>query len=144
MFIGLCNGSSRVFVISDASTSLYIYIYIWMYLCSAFSYDSQLTAGTSYFIWNLIFHVTKGSDLNLFEHMAKRRWCLLYLFTVYAHLGAWGSVVVKALRYLSDGTGIDSRWCHWIFQWHIPSDRTLALGSTQPLVKLSTRNISWG
>jgi hypothetical protein len=30
--------------------------------------------------------------------------------------GAWGSVVVKALRYKSDGPGIDSRWCHWIFQ----------------------------
>jgi hypothetical protein len=24
----------------------------------------------------------------------------------------------------------------WIFQWHIPSDRTMALGSTQPLVKM--------
>jgi hypothetical protein len=30
--------------------------------------------------------------------------------------GAWGGVVVKALRYYSDGPGIDSRWCHWIFQ----------------------------
>ena len=28
----------------------------------------------------------------------------------------WGGVVVKALRYYSDGPGIDSRWCHWIFQ----------------------------
>ena len=28
--------------------------------------------------------------------------------------GAWRGVVVKALR--SDGPGIDSRWCHWIFQ----------------------------
>jgi hypothetical protein len=25
---------------------------------------------------------------------------------------AWGSVVVKALHYCSDGPGIDSRWCH--------------------------------
>ena len=57
---------------------------------------------------------------------------------------AWGSVVVKALRHQSDGPGIDSRWYHWIFQWHIPSDRTMALGSTQSLVKMSTRNISWG
>ena len=55
--------------------------------------------------------------------------------------GAWGGIVVKTL---SDGPGIDSRWCHWIFQWHIPSDRTIALGSTQPLVKMSTRKISWG
>ena len=58
--------------------------------------------------------------------------------------GAWGGVVVQALRYYSDGPGIDSRWCHSIFQWHIPSDRTMALGSTQPLMKMSTRNISWG
>jgi len=39
--------------------------------------------------------------------------------------GVWGRVVVKALRYLSDGPGIDSRWCHWFYQWHIPSDRTM-------------------
>ena len=25
-------------------------------------------------------------------------------------------LLVKALRYQSDGLGIDSRWCHWIFQ----------------------------
>ena len=31
-------------------------------------------------------------------------------------VGAWGGLVVKALRYLSDGPGIDSRWYHWIFQ----------------------------
>ena len=31
-------------------------------------------------------------------------------------LGAWGGVVAKAPRYLSDGPGIDSRWCHLIFQ----------------------------
>ena len=53
-------------------------------------------------------------------------------------LWAWSGVVVKALRYYSEGPGIDSRWCHWIFQWHIPSDRIMALGSTQALVKMST------
>jgi hypothetical protein len=26
--------------------------------------------------------------------------------------GAWGGVMFKALRYYSDGAGIDSRWCH--------------------------------
>jgi hypothetical protein len=59
-------------------------------------------------------------------------------------IGAWGNVVVKALLYQSDGPGMYSLWCHWIFQWHIPSDRTMALGSTQPLVKMSGRNFSWG
>jgi len=31
-----------------------------------------------------------------------------------------------------------------IFQWHIPSYHTMDLGSTQPLTKMSTRNVSWG
>jgi len=31
-----------------------------------------------------------------------------------------------------------------IFLWHNPSYRTMALGSTQPLTEMSTKNISWG
>jgi hypothetical protein len=31
-----------------------------------------------------------------------------------------------------------------IFYWRNPSDRTLALGSTQPLTEMSTSNISGG
>ena len=31
-----------------------------------------------------------------------------------------------------------------IFYWHDPSGRTMALGLTQPLTEMSTRNISWG
>ena len=31
-----------------------------------------------------------------------------------------------------------------IFHWHNPSGRTMALGLTQPLREMSTRNISWG
>jgi len=31
-----------------------------------------------------------------------------------------------------------------IFHWHNPSDRTMALRSTQPLTEMSTRSISWG
>ena len=31
-----------------------------------------------------------------------------------------------------------------IFHWHIPSGRTVVLGSTQPPTEMSTRNISWG
>ena len=30
------------------------------------------------------------------------------------------------------------------FQRHNPSDRAMALGSTQPLTEMSTRRISWG
>ena len=31
-----------------------------------------------------------------------------------------------------------------IFHWHNPSSHTMALGLTQPLTEMSTRNISWG
>jgi hypothetical protein len=31
-----------------------------------------------------------------------------------------------------------------IFHWHNPFGRIMALGSTQPLTEMSTRNISWG
>jgi hypothetical protein len=41
-----------------------------------------------------------------------------FIYDIIKSVGAWGSVVVKALHYKSDGPGIDSRWCHWIFQWH--------------------------
>ena len=60
------------------------------------------------------------------------------IFLTEKHYFEWGP------GYYSDGSEIDSRWYHWIFQWHIPSDRTMALGSTQPLVKMSTRSISCG
>jgi hypothetical protein len=30
------------------------------------------------------------------------------------------------------------------FHWHNPSGRTMALGSTQPLTEMSTKNIFWG
>ena len=30
------------------------------------------------------------------------------------------------------------------FHWHNPSGRTMALGLTQPLIEMSTRNVSWG
>jgi hypothetical protein len=30
-----------------------------------------------------------------------------------------------------------------IFDWHNPSGRTMALGLTQPLTEMSSRNISW-
>jgi hypothetical protein len=59
----------------------------------------------------------------------------LHIFARYFvfRVGAWGSVVVKALRYWSDGPGIDPRWCHWGFFFSvvpsaatekIPSDTT--------------------
>jgi hypothetical protein len=50
----------------------------------------------------------------------------------------------KEQCYKPAGRGFDSRWCQWIFSWHNPVGRTMALWSTQPLTEMSTRNISWG
>jgi hypothetical protein len=48
--------------------------------------------------------------------------------------------LVEALHHKPEGRGFDSRWCHW----HKPFGRTMALGLTQPLTEMGTRNISWG
>jgi hypothetical protein len=50
--------------------------------------------------------------------------------------------LVEALRYNPEGLGFDSRWCHWIFHRHNFSGRTMALGLTQPLTEINTRNVS--
>jgi hypothetical protein len=57
-------------------------------------------------------------------------------------MGSWGSVVVKALRYWSEGLGIDPQWCRWGFCLKLPTE-PCALGSTQPL-RISTRKTPGG
>jgi hypothetical protein len=62
------------------------------------------------------------------------------LFKKYS--AASGSTVVKVLHYKSEGSIPDG-----VMEFFIdinPSDRTMALGSTQLLTEMSTRCISWG
>jgi hypothetical protein len=47
--------------------------------------------------------------------------------------------VVKALRYYSDGPGIDPRWCHLGFSPWFLQKKPCAMMSTQPL-EMSTRD----
>ena len=60
----------------------------------------------------------------------------------YGHEGAWGSVVVKATSRTVPGSipGVVTGFFSDIF----PSDQTMALGLTQPVVKMNTRNIPGG
>jgi hypothetical protein len=51
--------------------------------------------------------------------------------------GAWVSIVVKAPGSIPGGV-------NGFFSDIFPSDRTIALGSIQPLVKMNTRNIPGG
>jgi hypothetical protein len=50
--------------------------------------------------------------------------------------------LVEELRYKVVGSIPDNDI--EIFHWPNPSGRIMALGSTQPLTEMSTRNISWG
>ena len=51
--------------------------------------------------------------------------------------------LVEALRYKPVAGSIPDGVIA-IFLWHNPSGRTIALGLTQPLTEMSTRNISCG
>jgi hypothetical protein len=73
------------------------------------------------------------------SHVNCRVRAKLYLCTCGAPDGAQEHAVaqlVEALRYKSEGRGFDSRWCRWNYSL------TLALGLTQPLTEMSTRNTS--
>ena len=48
--------------------------------------------------------------------------------------------LLEALRYKQEGRGFDALE---FFLDKILSGRSMALGSTQPLTQMSTRNISW-
>jgi len=52
--------------------------------------------------------------------------------------------MVEALSYKLQGRRSDSRWGHRDFALTILPNRNVALGSTQPLTEMSTRDISWG
>jgi uncharacterized protein (DUF2237 family) len=47
----------------------------------------------------------------------------------------WGSVVVKALRYWSEGLRIDSRWCQSLGNFSVATDRTMC-----PAVDSASKN----
>jgi hypothetical protein len=51
--------------------------------------------------------------------------------------------LVEALCYKPEGCGFDSRECHWNFSFTYPSGCIMAMGLTQPLTEMSTRNNSW-
>jgi hypothetical protein len=50
---------------------------------------------------------------------------------------------MKAPHYKREVEGSIPDGVTGIFHWHKPSSRAVALGSTQPLTEMSTRNISW-
>ena len=71
--------------------------------------------------------------------------CVWVCVCVYIYI-YMGVVVEQLLRHCTANrkvAGLISIGVIEIFHWHNPSGHTMALGSTQPLTEMSTRNISW-
>ena len=72
-----------------------------------------------------------------------RQCSLTFIYLLWWHDDT-GHAVAQLVRYKPEGRVFDSQLCHWDYSLTNPSSRTMALGSTQPLTKMNTRNISWG
>jgi hypothetical protein len=86
--------------------------------------------------------------------------CWLWSYSACLRESVKISILLHLVYYLTQGTTV-AQWLRYcatnrkvagsipddvigIFHWHNPSDRTMAMGSTQPLTEMSTRSISWG
>jgi hypothetical protein len=103
-----------------------------------FSHASSLME-TSYLIGQIFNHVYESS----LSKQLKIFMCLYGTFNlVYEY-----HLVAQWLRYCATNrkfAGSIPDGVIGFFHWLNPSDRTIALGSTQPLTEMSTRSISWG
>jgi hypothetical protein len=90
--------------------------------------------------------VTSQKNENLREYILlpcypQAVWIMLYNFRnwiyIYTIIKMYCATNRKVAGSIADGV-------IGIFHWHNPSDRTVAMGSTQPLTEMSTRSISWG
>jgi len=70
--------------------------------------------------------------------------CNFYLWTTSPCLGTTGVQWLRRCATNQKVAGSIPDSVIGIFHWHNPSDRTMALMSTQPLTEMSTRSISWG
>jgi hypothetical protein len=142
---------------------LYLYLYwtYWRYYttmamyCDLYKYDENDKSYKEQNIWLLILFPTFKFMLPAASQVPQstqlKRQTFLHTYThkqkgwVSIPHGDRGSTVVKVLCYKSEG-----RWCSipdgviGFFRWHNLPDRTMALGSTQPLTEMSTRSNPWG
>jgi hypothetical protein len=115
------------------------YILVCLKLCDLTSHNAVIF---------IAMKITSKSMDNLLVSWIAVYCCWKTIYTNYTtYIFMWGPLMVAQwLRYCAtnrkvagsspDGVGI--------FHWRIPSDRTMALGLTQPPTEMSTRSISWG
>ena len=68
---------------------------------------------------------------------------MLYISVVFLNRGTWWRSWLRHCATSRKVAGSIPDGVVGIFNWHNPSGRTMALGSTQPLSEMSTRDISW-
>jgi hypothetical protein len=93
-------------------------------------------------VWSWLFTCVRCQGLNEWSCS----FTAPYAFMVFTGMTLWGTAVTQWLRYCATNrkvTGSIPDGVIGIFHWHFPCDRTMALGSTQPLTEMSTRSISW-
>ena len=103
-----------------------------------FSFDSPSYLGNknSYFVFKTFYRISFifSAKFFVFHNFIS---LVHMIFTFYTtNVGDRGATNRKVPVSIPDGVV-------GIFNWHNPSDRTMALGSTQPLTEMSTRSISW-
>ena len=77
-----------------------------------------------------------GNDGRNFCHCRKPTSVTQFIVVYYTN---WAHISINQFHLSSIPDGVTG-----IFQWLNPSGRTMALGSSQPLTEMSTRNLSWG
>ena len=90
--------------------------------------------------------VQKLAKRTISSDMSVQEFCMCaspYLKVLYVHTGDRGTVRLRCGATNRKVDGSIPADVIKIFHWHNPSDRTMNLGSTQPVTEMSTRRISW-
>ena len=128
---------------------------IWKYYINEFELTYHLTCSDvescnkSYLVCQPFIHTHTHTHTHTYIYIYIYIYIHIYIYT-YIHTYAYihtGTAVAQWLRCCATNRKVAGSIPHsviGIFHWPNPADRTMALGSTQPLTEMSTRRISWG
>jgi hypothetical protein len=80
-------------------------------------------------------YTDRDTDFPLIRHGPHRKWCLQQFFCRCGSVVGWGTM----LKTGKSRVRVPMTWI-FFFNWRNPSIRTVALGSSQPLIEMNTRS----
>jgi hypothetical protein len=116
-------------------------IHCFLALVSTYITKWLILSDTTFFIFS---HCTSTYPLS---HSNAPSFSFYNALSVFERMSIWGHAVTQWLRHCATNRKVADRFpmvSLEFFIWHNPSDRTMALESTQSLTEMSTRNISGG